>query len=113
MADKVKLWFDAEADYLEVGFSDTAGFMKETKHDVCRRGEGEGDDVLQYSLEWGMFMRSQWGEYDTAVYDLERTWGRPPEQPVTIGGGSRPAPDRVIRSLDDVHAAIKHYADSI
>jgi hypothetical protein len=81
--------------------------------EYCRRGAGEGDDVLQYSLEWGMFMRSQWGEYDTAVYDLERTWGRPPEQPVTIGGGSRPAPDRVIKTLDDVHAAIEHYTDSI
>jgi glucuronate isomerase len=81
--------------------------------EYCRRGKGEGDDVLQYSLEWGMFMRCQWGEFDTAVYDLERTWGRPPEQPVTIGGGSRPTPDRVIKTLDDVHAAIKHYADSI
>lgn len=81
--------------------------------EYCRRGKGEGDDVLQYSLEWGMFMRSQWGEYDTAVYDLERTWGRPPEQPVTIGGGARPAPDRVIKTLDDVHAAIEHYTSSI
>jgi hypothetical protein len=81
--------------------------------EYCRRGEGEGDDVLQYSLEWGMFMRSQWGEFDTAVYDLERTWGRPPQQPVTIGAGLRPAPDRVIKTLDDVHAAIQHYTDSI
>ena len=28
MADKVKVWFDAEADYLEVRFSDAAGYMK-------------------------------------------------------------------------------------
>ncbi|MDR3405944.1 MAG: hypothetical protein P4L99_25890 [Chthoniobacter sp.] len=81
--------------------------------EYCRRGEGEGDDVLQYSLEWGMFMRTQWGEYDTAVYDLERTWGRPPEAPLSIGGGARPATDRVIRSLEDVHAAIRHYVESI
>ena len=82
--------------------------------EYCRRGEGEGDDVLQYSLEWGMFMRAQWGEYDTAVYDLERTWGRPPEAPVAIlGSGSRPATDRVIKTLADVHAAMKHYVDSI
>jgi hypothetical protein len=87
--------------------------IERTCAEYCRRGHGEGDDVLQYSLEWGMFMRSQWGEYDTAVYDLERTWGRPPEQPVTIGGGARPEPDRVIKTLDDVHAAIKHYVDSI
>ena len=30
MADKVKIWFDAEADYLEVRFSDAAGYEKET-----------------------------------------------------------------------------------
>ncbi|MGO8696187.1 MAG: hypothetical protein ACLQVY_00500 [Limisphaerales bacterium] len=87
--------------------------IERTCAEYCRRGQGEGDDILQYSLEWGMFMRTQWGEYDTAVYDLERTWGRPPEQPVTIGGGARPAPDRVIKTLEDVHAAIEHYTKSI
>jgi hypothetical protein len=29
MADKVKVWFDAEADYLEVRFSDADDYMKE------------------------------------------------------------------------------------
>jgi hypothetical protein len=59
-------------------------------------------------------MRTQWSEYDTAVYDLERTWGRPPEAPVAIlGGVARPATDRTIRTLDDVHAAIRHYVESI
>jgi len=87
--------------------------IQRTCAEYCRRGEGEGDDVLQYSLEWGMFMRAQWGEFDTAVYDLERTWGRPPEAPCAIGGGNRPATDRTIRTLDDVHAAIKHYVNAI
>ncbi len=88
--------------------------IRRTCAEYCRRGQGEGDDVLQYSLEWGMFMRSQWGEYDTAVYDLERTWGRPPEAPVAIlGGGARPATDRTIKTLDDMRAAIGHYVDSI
>ena len=82
--------------------------------EYCRRGQGEGDDVLQYSLEWGMFMRAQWGEFDTAVYDLERTWGRPPEAPVAIlGNVVRPVADRTIKTLDDVDAAIKHYVESI
>jgi glucuronate isomerase len=87
--------------------------IRRTCAEYCRRGNGEGDDVLQYSIEWGMFMRTQWGEYDTAVYDLERTWGRPPEAPLAIGGGQRPETDRVIRTLDDVHAAIAHYVASI
>jgi hypothetical protein len=87
--------------------------IQRTCAEYCRRGQGEGDDVLQYSLEWGMFMRAQWGEFDTAVYDLERTWGRPPEAPCAIGGGSRPPTDRTIKTLDDVHAAIEHYVKSI
>lgn len=34
MAEKVKLWFDAEGDYLEVQFSDAPGFMRPTAHDA-------------------------------------------------------------------------------
>ena len=43
MADKVKIWFDAKADYLEVRFSDAAGHMKETRHDaVMERVDSKG-----------------------------------------------------------------------
>jgi hypothetical protein len=43
MADKVKVWFDAEADYLEVRFSDAAGYEKETKYDaVMERVDAKG-----------------------------------------------------------------------
>jgi hypothetical protein len=88
--------------------------IQRTCAEYCRRGKGEGDDVLQYSLEWGMFMRTQWGEYDTAVYDLERTWGRPPEAPVAIlGDEARPPADRTIKTVDDVQAGIKHYVEAI
>jgi hypothetical protein len=34
MADKVKIWFDAEADFLEVRFSDAPGYERETQHDA-------------------------------------------------------------------------------
>ena len=34
MADKVTVWFDAEADYLEVQFKRVPGYMKETAHDA-------------------------------------------------------------------------------
>ena len=78
-----------------------------------RRGLGHGDEVLQYSLEWGLFQRTERGEYDTAVYDLERTWGRPPEAPAPTSGGLRPPTYRVIRTLEDVREAISHYVRSI
>ena len=74
----------------------------------ARRGTGEDDARLQYSIEWALLTRCQWGEFDTALYELEHCWGRQPEAPSPIGG-RRPPSDRVIRSLDDVHAAIDHY----
>ena len=43
MADKVKVRFDAEADYLEVRVSDAAGYMKETKNDaLMERVDAQG-----------------------------------------------------------------------
>jgi len=43
MAEKIKVWFDAEADFLEVRFSDAAGYMKATTHDaVMERVDAEG-----------------------------------------------------------------------
>ena len=80
--------------------------------ELARREDGTDDDRLQYALEWGFFTRCQWGEFDTALYELERCWGRAPESSSAIGG-IRPPTERTIRSLADVHAAIKHYVASI
>ena len=50
MADKIKVWFDAEADFLEVRFSDAAGYEKETKHDaVMERVDTQGH-VIGFSV---------------------------------------------------------------
>ena len=50
MADKVKVWFDAEADYLEVRFSDSAGYEKPTTHDaVMERVDAKGQ-VISFSI---------------------------------------------------------------
>ena len=87
--------------------------IRRTGTEWARRGSGEDDDRLQYALEWGFFTRCQWGEFDTALYELERCWGRTPESPAPIGAGARPATERTIRTLDDVHAAITHYVGHI
>ena len=84
-----------------------------TGTEIARREQGVDDDRLQYALEWGFFTRCQWGEFDTALYELERCWGRTPESPAPIGTGTRPATERTIRTLDDVHAAVQHYVDNI
>ncbi|MGA2866045.1 MAG: DUF2283 domain-containing protein [Verrucomicrobiota bacterium] len=50
MADKVKVWYDAEADFLEVRFSDTAGYEKATEHDaVMQRVDAKGN-VIGFSI---------------------------------------------------------------
>ena len=87
--------------------------IRRTGTEIARRGRGEDDDRLQYALEWGFFTRCQWGEFDTALYELERCWGKTPESPSPIGGRVRPPTDRTIRTLADVHAAISHYVNAI
>ena len=81
--------------------------------ELARRGPGQDDARLQYALEWGFFTRTQWGEFDTALYELERCWGREPTVPAPIGAGPRPPTERAIRSLADVQAAVQHYVDHI
>jgi hypothetical protein len=50
MAEKIKVWFDAEADYLEVRFADAPGYMKETKHEaVMERVDAQGK-TLGFSI---------------------------------------------------------------
>ena len=51
MADKVKVWFDAEADYLEVRFSDVAGYMKETKHDAVMERVDAAGKIIGFSVQ--------------------------------------------------------------
>lgn len=87
--------------------------IQRTATELARRMDGSDDDRLQYVLEWAMFTRCQWGEFDTALYELERVWGRPPESPAPIGVGLRKPTDRTIRTLSDIHAAIKHYIQAI
>lgn len=87
--------------------------IRRTGTEIARRQRGEDDDRLQYALEWGFFTRCQWGEFDTALYELERCWGRRPESPAPIGAGGRPGTERTIRTLADVHAAVAHYVNSI
>jgi ribosomal protein S11 len=50
MADKVKVWFDAEADYLEVRFSDAAGYMKETENDALMERVDAQGRVIGFSV---------------------------------------------------------------
>lgn len=60
MADKVKVWFDAEADFLEVRFSDAAGYEKETANDaVMERVDNKGNVIGFSILGVSRFKKSQ------------------------------------------------------
>ena len=50
MADKLKVWFDAEADFLEVRFSDAAGYAKETQHDAVMERVDAAGHVIGFSI---------------------------------------------------------------
>jgi len=50
MADKVKVWFDAEGDYLEVRFSDTAGHMKATGNDALMERVDANGRLIGFSI---------------------------------------------------------------
>jgi hypothetical protein len=50
MAERIKVWFDSEADFLEVIFSDAPGYMRETENDaIMERVDLEGN-LLGFSI---------------------------------------------------------------
>ncbi|MEM1280198.1 MAG: DUF2283 domain-containing protein [Cyanobacteria bacterium P01_H01_bin.152] len=50
MAQSVKIWFDAEADFLEVLFSDAPGFMRETDNDAIMERVDPQGNILGFSV---------------------------------------------------------------
>ena len=50
MAEKVKVWFDPEGDFLEVRFSDAPGFMRETAHNALMERVDEHGQVVGFSI---------------------------------------------------------------
>jgi hypothetical protein len=50
MAGKLKVWFDAEADFVEVGFSGVAGYGKETNHDAVMEHVDAQAHVVGFSI---------------------------------------------------------------
>ena len=82
--------------------------------ELWRRRDGSADDIFQYSLEWAFFTRTQWGVFDTALYELECAWNQEkPGAPLPVTLGERARLSRTIHSLADVHAAIRHYVECI
>jgi len=83
--------------------------------ELWRRHDGSADAMLQYSLEWAFFGRAQWGEFDTALWELEKAWSEgAPAAPTPIGPETqRPVPARTIRSVRDIHEGLDAYVAAI
>ncbi len=50
MAQNVKVWFDKEGDFLEVRFSDKAGYLRETDQDAVMERVDEQGNVLGFTV---------------------------------------------------------------
>ena len=51
MADKVvKMWFDPEADFLEVTFEQTPGYFRETENDQVMEKVDQDGNVIGFSV---------------------------------------------------------------
>ena len=50
MAKNIKIWFDPEADFLEVLFSDAPGYMRETDQDAILERVNQDGDIIGFSV---------------------------------------------------------------
>ncbi|NJL47438.1 MAG: DUF2283 domain-containing protein [Leptolyngbyaceae cyanobacterium SM2_5_2] len=50
MAQSVKIWFDPEADFLEVLFSEAPGYLRETDHNAIMERVDDQGNILGFSV---------------------------------------------------------------
>ena len=64
-----------------------------TGTELWRGRNGSANDILQYSLEWAFFARTQWGQPDIPLYELERAWNASaPQEPLPVSFDRKTAP---------------------
>lgn len=50
MGEEIKVWYDKEADYLEVLFYRKAGYFRETENDAVMEKVDEEGNILGFSI---------------------------------------------------------------
>lgn len=50
MNQQIKVWYNPEGDFLEVLFSDKAGYMKETNNDAVMERVDEKGNILGFTV---------------------------------------------------------------
>ncbi|MDQ1256948.1 MAG: hypothetical protein QG656_1548, partial [Candidatus Hydrogenedentes bacterium] len=82
--------------------------------EMWRGRDGSADDLFDYSLEWAFFARTQWGQPDIPLYELERVWNASEAGvpiPVTFDRKTATPLAKTIRTVADVQEAVLHYTD--
>lgn len=87
------------------------GNIIKSNTEFWRGGDGSLDNIFTYSLEWAFVTRAQWGQYDTALTELEHAFNHDapcPPLPVTLTP-ELIAFDKKITTLEDTEEAIRHF----
>jgi hypothetical protein len=89
--------------------------IKRVSTEFWRGHDHIADDILQYSLEWAFFTRCQFGQFDTALIELEHAWNQDvPGAPLPVSTDrSKLDFKRTINTLEDVLKAVSHYCEKI
>lgn len=89
--------------------------VKRVSTELWRGHSHIADDILQYSLEWAFFTRSQLGQFDTALLELEYAWNQEiPGAPLPVNiDRSKLNLKKTIKNIEDVSKAIYHYCERI
>lgn len=89
--------------------------IRRTNTELWRGRNHIADDIFYYSIEWAFFTRNQWGQFDTALLELEYAWNQETPGaplPVTADRNSLHL-IKTIKTIGDVHTAINYYCDKM
>ncbi len=50
MAKALKVWYDREGDFLEILFTDEAGYMRETSNESIMERVNSRDEIIGFSI---------------------------------------------------------------
>ena len=50
MSKNIKIWFDSEADFLEVTFSNAPGYVQETDNDAILKKVDQDGNIIGFSI---------------------------------------------------------------
>jgi hypothetical protein len=51
MPTELRVWFDGEGDFLEIQFSEDAGYMKATSHESVMARVNHSGDILGFTIQ--------------------------------------------------------------